>query len=85
MKYTPINLQEKLALFSGHFAPKIIAQMNDYHFKVSKFQGDFVWHNLTPVLEPRRKRGGRPLSACGEGLREEEQSAVLTRQRAADA
>ncbi len=26
--------------------------------------------DLTPVLEPRRKRGGRPLSARGEGLRE---------------
>jgi mannose-6-phosphate isomerase-like protein (cupin superfamily) len=45
MKYTPINLSEKLALFSEHFAPKIIAQMNDIHFKVSKFQGDFVWHS----------------------------------------
>jgi mannose-6-phosphate isomerase-like protein (cupin superfamily) len=44
MKYTPINLHEKLASFSDHFAPKIIAQMNDYHFKLSKFQGDFVWH-----------------------------------------
>ena len=44
MKYTPVNLAAKLALFSGHFAPKIIAQMNDVHFKVSKFQGDFVWH-----------------------------------------
>ena len=45
MNYTPINLEEKLALFSEHFAPKIIAQMNDVHFKVSKFQGDFVWHS----------------------------------------
>jgi hypothetical protein len=30
MKYAPINLEAKLALFSEHFAPKIIAQMNDY-------------------------------------------------------
>ncbi|MFC1547332.1 cupin domain-containing protein [Candidatus Neomarinimicrobiota bacterium] len=45
MKYTPINLKEKLASFSEHFAPKIIAQMNDVHFKVSKFQGEFVWHS----------------------------------------
>ena len=44
MKYSPVNLEEKLALFTEHFAPKIIAQMNDYHFKLSKFQGDFVWH-----------------------------------------
>ncbi len=45
MDYTAINLKEKLAKFSDHWAPKIIAQMNDYHFKVVKFQGDFVWHS----------------------------------------
>ena len=44
MEYTPINLKEKLAKFSDHWSPKIIAQMNDYHFKLVKFQGDFVWH-----------------------------------------
>jgi mannose-6-phosphate isomerase-like protein (cupin superfamily) len=44
MVYTPINLQAKLAKFSDHWAPKIIAQMNDYHFKLVKFKGDFVWH-----------------------------------------
>jgi mannose-6-phosphate isomerase-like protein (cupin superfamily) len=44
MEYTPINLKEKLAIFSDHWSPKIIAQMNDYHFKLVKFQGDFVWH-----------------------------------------
>ena len=45
MKYTAINLGEKLNKFSEHWSPKIIAQMNDYHFKVVKFQGDFVWHS----------------------------------------
>lgn len=45
MDYAAINFQEKLAKFSDHWAPKIIAQMNDYHFKVVKFQGDFVWHS----------------------------------------
>jgi len=44
MDYGAINLQEKLAKFSDHWSPKIIAQMNDYHFKLVKFQGDFVWH-----------------------------------------
>jgi len=44
MEYTPINLREKLATFSDHWSPKIIAQMNDYHFKLVKFQGDFIWH-----------------------------------------
>jgi mannose-6-phosphate isomerase-like protein (cupin superfamily) len=44
MDYLAINLKEKLATFSDHWSPKIIARMNDYHFKLVKFQGDFVWH-----------------------------------------
>jgi mannose-6-phosphate isomerase-like protein (cupin superfamily) len=44
MDYSPINIQKKLTKFSDHWSPKIIAQMNDYHFKLVKFQGDFVWH-----------------------------------------
>jgi len=44
MEYTPINLKEKLSKFSEHWSPKIIAQMNNTHFKVVKFSGDFVWH-----------------------------------------
>lgn len=45
MKYSAINLQEKLAKFSEYWSPKIVAQMNDYHFKLVKLQGDFVWHS----------------------------------------
>jgi len=40
-----INLQEKFSKFSEHWSPKIIAQMNDYHFKLAKVQGEFVWHD----------------------------------------
>ncbi|MBU1947445.1 MAG: cupin domain-containing protein, partial [Candidatus Eisenbacteria bacterium] len=36
--------REKLSRFSEHWSPKIIAKMNNYHFKLVKFQGDFVWH-----------------------------------------
>ena len=42
---TAINLEEKLSKFSEHWSPKIIARMNDCHFKVVKFQGEFVWHD----------------------------------------
>lgn len=45
MEHSDINFEEKLARFSDHGSPKIIAQMNDYHFKLVKFQGDFVWHS----------------------------------------
>ena len=45
MNYQPVNFHEKLNLFSEHWSPKIIAQMNDYHFKIVKIQGEFVWHD----------------------------------------
>ena len=45
MNYQPINFEEKLAKFSEHWSPKIVAQMNDYHFKLAKVQGEFIWHN----------------------------------------
>ena len=45
MGHTPINLTQKFTKFSEHWSPKIIAQMNDYHFKLGKLQGDFVWHS----------------------------------------
>jgi mannose-6-phosphate isomerase-like protein (cupin superfamily) len=51
MKYSAINLKEKLAKFSKHWSPKIIAQMNDYYFKLVKFKGDFVWHSHSDTDE----------------------------------
>lgn len=45
MSYAPINFAAKFARFSEHWSPKIIAQMNDYHFKLAKIQGEFVWHS----------------------------------------
>jgi mannose-6-phosphate isomerase-like protein (cupin superfamily) len=45
MDHQPINFQQKLAKFSEHWSPKIIAQMNDYHFKIAKIQGEFIWHD----------------------------------------
>ena len=40
-----INLKDKLAKFSDHWSPKVIAELNDYQFKLLKIQGEFVWHN----------------------------------------
>ena len=45
MNYQPINFQEKLTKFSEHWSPRIITQMNDYHFKIVKIEGEFVWHD----------------------------------------
>jgi len=41
---TPINVADKLTLFDEQWSPKIVAQMNDHHIKLVKFQGAFVWH-----------------------------------------
>jgi mannose-6-phosphate isomerase-like protein (cupin superfamily) len=40
-----INLRRKFDLLSEQWAPKVIAEMNDYQFKIVKLQGDFVWHS----------------------------------------
>ncbi len=45
MKTHVINLTEKLAKFSEHWSPRVIAEMNDYQFKLVKLQGEFVWHS----------------------------------------
>ncbi len=39
-----VNLQDKLALFSEHWRPKIVAELNGQHVKLAKLQGPFVWH-----------------------------------------
>lgn len=40
-----VNLAGKFALIKEHWDPKIIAQLNDYHIKIAKIQGEFVWHS----------------------------------------
>ena len=45
MTHQAINLRSKLALFSEHWSPRVIAEMNDYQFKLAKVQGEFVWHS----------------------------------------
>jgi mannose-6-phosphate isomerase-like protein (cupin superfamily) len=41
----PVNLKEKLALFTTHWDPKIVGELNGQHVKLVKFQGAFVWHS----------------------------------------
>jgi mannose-6-phosphate isomerase-like protein (cupin superfamily) len=41
----PININSKFNLFSDYWSPKVIAEMNNYQFKVVKIKGDFVWHD----------------------------------------
>ena len=40
-----VNLAEKFALFSEHWSPKLVGQVNHCAVKLVKFQGEFLWHH----------------------------------------
>ena len=44
MQPDKINLSKKFSKFTDHWAPRVIAEMNDYQFKLVKLQGEFTWH-----------------------------------------
>ena len=45
MKYPAINLREKLGRFTDQWMPRVVAELNDYQFKLVRIQGEFVWHS----------------------------------------
>ena len=45
MKRNAINFEEKFSKFSAHWSPRVIAEMNNYQFKLVKVEGEFVWHD----------------------------------------
>lgn len=40
-----INLTDKLTHITEHWSPRIIAQLNNLHFKLAKIEGEFIWHS----------------------------------------
>lgn len=46
-----IDLRDKIALLQGHWQPRVVAEMNDYQFKVVKIAGEFVWHQHSDTDE----------------------------------
>jgi mannose-6-phosphate isomerase-like protein (cupin superfamily) len=40
-----VNLQQKFALFTEHYKPHIIGEVNDCYVKVVKLKGEFIWHH----------------------------------------
>ena len=40
-----VNLAQKLSLFTDHYSPKIVGEVNDAYVKLVKLQGDFMWHH----------------------------------------
>jgi mannose-6-phosphate isomerase-like protein (cupin superfamily) len=51
VSYKSINFRQKFGLFNEQWQPKVIAEMNDYQFKVVKLQGDFIWHDHSDTDE----------------------------------
>lgn len=45
VNYKALNFEEKFSRFSKLWSPRVIAEMNDYQFKLVKVQGEFVWHD----------------------------------------
>ncbi|MCE8031091.1 cupin domain-containing protein [Halomonas daqingensis] len=44
-EYTAIDIGQKLSLVDEQWSPRVVAEMNDYQFKVVKLKGEFVWHD----------------------------------------
>jgi mannose-6-phosphate isomerase-like protein (cupin superfamily) len=44
MDYQSVKLAEKFKLFTDQWKPRVVAEMNDYQFKVVRLEGDFIWH-----------------------------------------
>ena len=45
MNIDKINFNEKFSKFNDYWSPRIIAELNDYQFKVVKIKDEFVWHS----------------------------------------
>ena len=43
--YQPINLAEKFGLIAEQWSPRVVAELNDYQFKLARIEGDFIWHD----------------------------------------
>jgi mannose-6-phosphate isomerase-like protein (cupin superfamily) len=41
---TPVDLQEKLARFSDHWAPRTVTEFNGHDIMVVKVEGEYRWH-----------------------------------------
>ncbi|WP_409275572.1 cupin domain-containing protein [Pseudomonas sp. KCJK9111] len=40
----PVNLKQKASMIDSQWSPRVVAQMNDYQFKVVRIEGEFIWH-----------------------------------------
>ena len=41
----PVDLKQKASLIEQQWSPRVVAEMNDYQFKVVRIEGEFIWHS----------------------------------------
>ena len=51
MHNSVINFKEKFSKLKEQFSPRVVAQLNNYYFKICRFQGEFVWHKHSDTDE----------------------------------
>jgi mannose-6-phosphate isomerase-like protein (cupin superfamily) len=44
-QYQAINFSDKLSKITQFWQPRVVAEMNDYQFKIVRIEGDFIWHD----------------------------------------
>ena len=69
MRHEAINFSQKLSLFEDHWSPRVIAEMNDYQFKLVKLEGAFVWHDHPTTAETFIVLDGRLFKRVGPPYR----------------
>ena len=51
MTESKINLKSKLELIKDYWSPKVVAELNDYQFKLAKIKDEFIWHEHSDTDE----------------------------------
>ncbi len=51
MSYQSINFEDKFSKINEQWKPKVVAELNEYQFKLVKIKGEFVWHSHTDTDE----------------------------------
>ena len=40
-----VNIENKFSLFTDHWNPRIVGELNGQHVKLAKLKGEFIWHH----------------------------------------
>ncbi len=63
-----INFTDKFTLITEQWSPRVVAEMNDYQFKLAKLEGEFIWHAHAETDETFVVVSGRLVIEFRDGL-----------------